>query len=213
MNIGLSDCSKETEKNAVLKLKRMQSALKKNRSNKPQPNDLEPSKAWIKNMGIGTTKELTKLKTKRSNTTPHELSKPAASLPSSPPLTPPTPPTANKKKIESVTASKPNDIQYGFGEKTMDNTTVSVLPNNRIDVGAPVEPSEQSIGYVTGDNDSSNYQTCIEIDTTLVNTDLAETIVSKPIAPRPRRRPPHSETIENFKHFPIELSNFIIFKC
>lgn len=213
MNTELPDCSK------CLKPKKMQKSSGKqqhqhSRNKEEQPIDLDPAKAWIKNMGAGTTKQMTKLKNVKRDTL---LATDTIIL-----STTTTSAAANTTKNESATASQTNGMQFGLDHAmdegkfnatlkamAMDITTLSIQKVNGMDNG---ESSEQSgtIGNATYDNDATNYQTCIELDTTLMNSSVAEMTDYKPTCPTPVQ----SQTMDfkptkTFKPLPLELNTVL----
>lgn len=220
MNTELPDCTKCQKPKSMQKAKGKQ----RNTRNKEQPIDLDPAKAWIKNLGAGTTKEMPKLKTKRDKTLMMVTTFPTTHTPS-------TPVSTSTAKNKSVTVSKTNGMQLALSSdvekcnsvgKIMDSTMVSIQQINDAEVDEPAKSSEQAIGNVTSDDDSMNYQTCIELDTTLINVNetKTETIDTEPIsstAPAQSKTNPiltkskmmDFKTNQSFKHFPLELNTIL----
>lgn len=143
MNTVLADCSK------CLKPKRMQKAKSKHcPRDKEQPIDLDPSKAWIKNVGAGTTTQMPKFKAKRDNAS-------STTLPTSRPSTPLTPSTktaANTTNNESVTATQTNGMPFSSGvekvnqtAKITDSSMASIQQINDVSMGKPAISSEQAV--------------------------------------------------------------------
>lgn len=216
MSTEIADCSKCLKPKSTQKPKGCQ----KNARTKEPPTDLEPSKAWIKNLGAGTTSQMPKLRTaKRDKSLVTTLSATQTRTPSR--KMPTSTSTASTTKNESVTTSKTsNNMQSDLDlivekcRKIGDSTMVSMRQiNDASEMGEPAKSGEPSIGNVTcdnGDNDDTNYQTCIELDTTVIDASKAETIDSKPISATPTRtKPDDLKTEPNLKHFSLELNTVL----
>lgn len=142
--------------------------------------DLDPSRAWIRNSGVGTTRELLKRKSKHDKTMVRSTTTPSPTIES-----------------DSSENDKFNDV-----EKRMDNTMVSVKQINA------AQSADSVLEKTNGmhNSDSIAFHTCLDmtpidanesksIDTTLINT---KTTHSKPA---------HSFKTNNIStHFPFKLT-------
>lgn len=168
-----------------------------NKESKEQPIDLDPSKAWIKNKGAGTTTQLPRFKTKRDNVLVTATTM-SSSLPASTSSPPPAMTPTNTRNNKSATASQASNEKYSQ-DKWM--ALLQQISDTSIDESA--DSSEQTLVNASCDTDGSNYETCIEIDETLVGaTDV------KPTKPAPTQsKAMDITTNQRFKNFPLELTN------
>lgn len=180
---------------------------------------MEPSKAWIKNLGVGTTKrnikrDRTSIFTNRSATPPQRMTpSPSLSLsPSPPPMLSPLPLFAtNTRKNGSMAPSQANVIQLDLSVDKF-NETVKMVDNSSVLDETIVQQPATSLELANGSGicDSTNYQTCIDFETTLINaavSPMPKLIDSKPIVSKATQsKTSTSNTTKNREHFPVGLN-------
>lgn len=140
-------------------------------------SDLEPSRAWIKNLGAGTTKEMPKRRSKRDNTL---VMCTTASQPSAAEL-----------------SDKPNDA-----DSPVDNTMVSI-PQQIDDTTTTRQTNENG----THDINSSSmvFQTCLAFDTIVNKPNESKCIDNTPIGPKTlHTKSSGNKKTNRSKQFPLE---------